>query len=264
MSFKHQLRFVLPLLTSSLVVSISSEAAPQTVHVYVALCDNDNQGIVPVPARLGNGTDPAHNLYWGAAFGVKTFFHRSSHWTLLKSISSPRDAILERIVLKHKTTETYLIADAYRGNAIKQAVLDFLSATAGRNPEVVSVELGGSAVTIMAGGSSPLLVYVGHNGLMDFTLSNPPSPANDKVRQAVILACASKPYFTDALRRTGASPLLWTTGLMAPEAYTLHSALEGWIAGETDLAVRKRAAEAYHQYQKCGINAAMRLFQTGW
>jgi len=48
-----------------------------TVHVFVALADNKNQGIVPVPARLGNGQDPANNLYWGAAFGVKTFFKRA-------------------------------------------------------------------------------------------------------------------------------------------------------------------------------------------
>ena len=47
-----------------------------------------------------------------------------------------------------------------------------------------------------------------------------------------LLACASKQFFAEALRSSGASPLLWTTGLMAPEAYTLKSALDGWIAGE--------------------------------
>jgi hypothetical protein len=43
------------------------------IHVFVALCDNVNQGIVPVSAALGNGDNPHTNLYWGAAFGVKTF-----------------------------------------------------------------------------------------------------------------------------------------------------------------------------------------------
>lgn len=28
--------------------------------------------------------------------------------------------------------------------------------------------------------------------------------------------------------------------------------------------VRKRAAAAYNQYQRCGMNAAMRLFASGW
>ncbi|HEX6730669.1 MAG TPA: hypothetical protein VF074_11680, partial [Pyrinomonadaceae bacterium] len=39
------------------------------IHVFVALADNVNQGIVPVPPSLGNGDNPATNLYWGAAFG---------------------------------------------------------------------------------------------------------------------------------------------------------------------------------------------------
>jgi hypothetical protein len=49
-------------------------------HVFVALADNAHQGIVPVPAVLGNGDDPERNLYWGAAFGVRTFFKKSAEW----------------------------------------------------------------------------------------------------------------------------------------------------------------------------------------
>jgi len=60
------------------------------VHVLVALCDNLHQGIVPVPARLGNGEDLQNNLYWGAAYGVKAFFtHKDSGWQLLSSIAQP-------------------------------------------------------------------------------------------------------------------------------------------------------------------------------
>ena len=53
------------------------------IHLVVALCDNQFQGIVPVPARIGNGDDPANNLYWGAAFGVETFFRKAKEWSLL-------------------------------------------------------------------------------------------------------------------------------------------------------------------------------------
>ena len=52
---------------------IAAQDAPRTVHVFVALADNQYQGIVPVPAKLGNGTDPERNLYWGSAYGIKTF-----------------------------------------------------------------------------------------------------------------------------------------------------------------------------------------------
>jgi hypothetical protein len=80
----------------------------------------------------------------------------------------------------------------------------------------------------------------------------------------VILACASKPYFQALLRPTGAQPLLSTTNLMAPEAYVLKAAVDGWILGEPGEQVRQRAAKAYDKYQKCGMKGALRLFATGW
>ena len=66
---------------------------PKTIHVYVALCDNINQGIVPVPKSLGNGQDPKSNLYWGALYGVKTHFKRSADWSLVKTLESPNSKI---------------------------------------------------------------------------------------------------------------------------------------------------------------------------
>ena len=54
---------------------------PMVVHVIVALCDNENQGIIQVPEHLGNGQDPNLNLYWGAIYGVRTFFARQGGWT---------------------------------------------------------------------------------------------------------------------------------------------------------------------------------------
>jgi hypothetical protein len=49
-------------------------AETKIIHVFVALCDNDSQGIVPVPKKIGNGNDPDNNLYWGCGYGVRTFF----------------------------------------------------------------------------------------------------------------------------------------------------------------------------------------------
>ncbi len=90
-------------------------------------------------------------------------------------------------------------------------------------------------------------------------------PVTDQQRrETIILACISKRYFAEPLRSTGASPLLWTTGPMAPEAYTLRAALEGWVKRETPAAIDERAAVAYNTYQKCGLTGARRLFATGW
>jgi hypothetical protein len=66
------------------------------------------------------------------------------------------------------------------------------------------------------------------------------------------------------MKRTGAKPLLWTTGLMAPEAYTLESAIEGWILKESGKEIWMRASKIYARYQKCGLNSAKRLFNTGY
>jgi hypothetical protein len=99
---------------------------------------------------------------------------------------------------------------------------------------------------------------------MDFQLPRLPKKADDAERDAVVLACASKQYFAAPLREAGARPLLWTTNLMAPEAYVLGAALEGWLAGEAGGLVRERAAKAYHAYQNCGLRAARGLFASGW
>jgi hypothetical protein len=87
---------------------------------------------------------------------------------------------------------------------------------------------------------------------------------NARQREAIVLACISKTSFAEPLRSTGAQPLLWTTGLMAPEAYTLKSALDGWIRNEAPEQIRERAAAAYDHYQKCGMKGARRLLVSGW
>lgn len=234
------------------------------IHVFVALCDNVNQGIVPVSASLGNGDNPSTNLYWGAAFGVKTFFGKSKDWELVSTVASPRAAVLERLVFKHRQQDVFIVADAYRGKEISQATWDFLQAASGRPGDVASIKSGGKTVELNTDGSAELVAYIGHNGLMDFALHSMPHARDERHRKAIILACLSKKYFAAPLKSSGASPLLWTTNLMAPEAYVLSAAIDGWLKQESDEKVRLRAAKAYDNYQNCGLNAANNLFATGW
>ena len=236
--------------------------AGKVAYVIVALCDNVNQGIVPVPAALGNGDDPARNLYWGARFGVKTHFGASREWRAVAAFENPAPNVLERVVYKHKTLDAYLVADAYRGAEIKQATADFFNVASGNlNP---TFEDGGKTYGLGRGGAAHLVAYVGHDGLMDFQLPALPRRRGDLRRDAVILACISKKFFAPALKETGAHPLVWTTNLMAPEAYVLKAALDGWLAGEDGEQVRLRTAKAYDKYQNCGLKAAQGLFATGW
>lgn len=235
------------------------DTTTKTIHVLVALCDNKYQGIVPVPKAIGNGQDPANNLYWGCAYGIKTFFKKSKDWKFLKSIKI--DSVkLERVIFKHATKNYYLVGDAYNGKYIRQTTKDLLNSYAGKLKDVVEVD----GVTLGIYGNSPLVVYIGHDGLMDFKINDDFSNTDGQTRNAIILACYSKRFFGTHLKQTKANPLVWSTHLMAPEAYVLHDALTGYVNNENGEAIRTRAAKAYNQYQKCGEKAARNLLVTGW
>ena len=251
----------------ALAVSMPHAAAQtrvRVVHVFVPLADNAHQGIVPVPARLGNGRDAANNLYWGAAYGVKSFFKASSDWHLLQCRPGPQPAILERCIFRHRDPECFLVADAYDGSRIRDAVSDFIASVAAAHQESLELRADGKSLVLPIAGQADLMVYVGHDALMDFQIPRVQGGKGTRRRQFIVLACASKSFFGPYLQSAGGEPLLWTTGLMAPEAYTLKAALDGWLRDESPEAIRQRAATAYSRYQKCGLSAAQRLFAAGW
>ena len=239
--------------------NIAYRGKAKSIHIFVALCDNKYQGIVPVPSRLGNGQKPETNLYWGAAYGVKTYFKRSKEWKLLQT-RHPGDTILERLIFKHRNKDYYLIADAYNGKYIRQTTVDLLKSLSGQYKDTLQVHHD----TIGIYGNARLIAYTGHDGLMDFDLPHSYKNADGQTRDAVILACISKDYFYDYLHEAGARPLLWTTGLMAPEAYTLHDAVSAYVQEKPASEIRLKAAQAYNKYQKCGLRAAKNLLVTGW
>lgn len=228
--------------------------------MVVALCDNKYQGIVPVPARIGNGQDPANNLYWGCGYGVKTFLKKQSEWQLVTVVKQPAPYIHERLVFKHRRPGIYLVADAYDGARMKETITRFLQYAAGRDRIPVLLDND----TLPAGGDARLICFIGHNGLMDARLSAYPEKADNRPRDIAIFACASKPYFSEAIRRTGANPLIWTTHLMSPEAYTLDAMIDSWLQKEKPALIHEKVAQAYLQYQHCGLKRARRLFATGW
>jgi len=228
-----------------------------TIHIIVALCDNKYQGIVPVPKKIGNGQDPKNNLYWGTAYGIKTFFKNSKDWQLVNSKIMTSE-ILERIIFKHKTKDFYIIADAYDGKYIKKATQKFLKSSAGISKDTVRI----NDKTLGIEGNAKLVAYIGHDGLMDFKLSETYKNTDKKERDVILLACYSKDYFSPHLQDANVNPLVWTTGLMAPEAYTIHDAITGYVNGESNEQIRTRAAKAYSKYQKCSLKASKRLLTT--
>jgi hypothetical protein len=235
------------------------DTSVKTIHVFVALCDNKYQGIVPVPPAIGNGQDPNSNLYWGCSAGIRTYFKNSREWVLVKKYKI-NNIRLERLVFKHKIKKFYLVADAYDGRYIKQCTIDFLQSCAGQVKDTLHV----NGIKLGINGNGKLIAYIGHDGLMDFSLPNSFQNTDSLTRDAILLACKSKKYFTPLLAPTRANPLVWTTGLMCPEAYTLHDALSSYIRHEPVENIRSKAASAYARYQRCSEKAARNLLVSGW
>src|SRR6266700_3893822 len=143
------------------------DTANKTIHVFVALCDNKYQGIIPVPAGIGNGQDPNSNLYWGCDAGIRTWFKKSHEWVLISRYKI--DSIkMERLIFKHARQKFYLVADAYNGKYIKDCTVDFLKSCSGQVKHTLQV----NHTSIGIYGNARLLSYIGHDGLMDFRLTN--------------------------------------------------------------------------------------------
>jgi len=223
-------------------------AETRTIHILVALCDNDYQGIVPVTRELGNGQNPKSNLYWGAAYGIKTYFRKQKDWIFIEQSPSPSFHILERIVFKHSSKDAYIVADAYDGRFISETINDLFAFASGRQ----STQLKLSQKTLPIGGGADHVIYVGHNGLMDFSLPKLSlSPERPQLNRFVsVFACKSRQYFSPYLRATGAEPGILTTQFMAPEAYSIHTLIDGWLNGENPLRIHQRVAETYSRYQR--------------
>jgi hypothetical protein len=228
--------------------ALSSHAAVPYTHIYVivSLVDNVSQGIVPVPAKIGNGNDPRSNLYWGAAYGVKTFLSKADGWQNLGCRQNISDTILERceFAWQDKLTVT---ADAYRGSRIGQAMLDFMQL----------------AATPPAAARREMAVFIGHDGLMDeqnqSVVQRFPKHA-EHGKEAVVLACLSDEFFAEHLVAAGSKPVVTTFSFMAPEAYVLEAVARGFAEHASEADLRSAAANAYANYQHISAKAGKSVF----
>ncbi|WP_141674865.1 hypothetical protein [Gilliamella sp. WF3-4] len=252
-----------------LMFSFSCLAKPKVIHVLVALCDNKYQKIVPVPKAIGNGQDPKSNLYWGAAYGFKTYFAKQKEWQVIKINRPSNDKILEEIIYKHQNQDVYIIAQAYNGKYIDDTVNDFLDYAAGKKEQ--SYLFGDKKVIV--GGKADLVVYIGHDSLMEWswrkylpdswrweTLSKE-QQAKQKSRYAAVFACKSQQYFSPPLSRLGITPLILTMHRMAPEAYSVYAMIDSWLKVDPKEVTRQKVASAYSQYQKLN-KPALQIFTT--
>ena len=106
-----------------------------------------------------------------------------------------------------------------------------------------------------------MVVFIGHNGLMDFDLPAPSRPAGKpNATDCVVLCCRSESFFRPRIENAGGRPVLLTTQFMYPGSFILHAALEGWLNGATIAGIRERAGEAYATNQKLSKKAGLGVF----
>ena len=224
-----------------LALSLPTFAA-KSVEVFVCLCDNEHQGIAKVGARIGNGMDPAGNLYWGCDDGLSTYFKRSPKWKFTKTTNPKDSPILVTLNFTHHTGKATLIAHAYRGDRMEKCLEDFFAKS-------------------RDAGKDELIAFIGHNGMMD---SQPVIPetakADDVASESIVLACLTESYFPKPLSTMNSKPLLLTKSLMYPGSFILHDALEIWLKGGSKNEMREAAAKAYAKNQGISIKGARTVF----
>jgi hypothetical protein len=216
------------------------------LRVIVALVDNASQGIVPVSAKIGNGDDPFNNLYWGAGFGVKTFLSRADGWKKLGCEKNISNVILESCKFAYADL-LVVTAEAWRGKHIDQAMLAFMQA----------------AATPSAAGVREMVMFVGHDGLMDAVHSKLPqsfAKHSSHAKQAAVLACQSDSFFRDHLEAAGAQPSVTTFSLMAPEGYVVEGIARSFAIGGDAAAQRRAAGLSYAKYQRISPRAGLGVF----
>jgi len=234
----------------------------KVIHIYVALCDNASQGIAPVPAKIGNGEDPANNLYWGCTDGARSYFTQSKRWKRLSAgKAAGQPAILERLVFQHKKTKAILVVDAWRGSEIKPCLQQFRQSMSGQYFESFALKDAKGPHQINLGGGADFLAFIGHNGLMEFSLTAlDANPHRTQSVDVAVLCCQSNRFFAKHVVPAKVRPVVMTDSNMYPGAFILHDALEGWFAKESLKQIRLRAAKAYAKNQKISIKGALTVF----
>ena len=124
-----------PLLILALSIG-GALAAPKKVAVFVALCDNASQGIIPVPAKIGDGNKPEDNLYWGCTEGLPTCLKAGKSWKLLKKEVPTDTRILARCIFTDTAGTVELAIEGWRGSEIGACLTAFETALVSGNHDL--------------------------------------------------------------------------------------------------------------------------------
>ena len=234
---------------------------PLVVHIFIPLCDNENQGIVPTTASLGDGLSLRTNLYWATRTGTKRFFQNHPKWSMIFDSKDIDTNVLERVIFEreYSGTKVYLVADAYRGDRMEETVNNFLAALSNNRKDSIEVD---SSLVVFAAGDADLIMFNGHNGMMDNIQLKEWKNKTNKQTDAVVNACVSADYFNKEFMEAQAYPLVRTQTLLHPGAYVLTQVIDDWVAGVEERQLCLNAGRVYCVKHDCG--AGTKVFKAGW
>lgn len=233
--------------------------APLVAHVTVVLCTNREKD-----TDICNENRAKTNLYWGAQFGVKTYFDRQESWQRIRVLNPSDKRIIDRVVFKRtimineRDATVFLVADVWKGGDVKEAVDNFFTMTAGESSEKIKV----GDKTIYAGGDAHIMAYIGHNRLARHTLDLE-LPKTTMPNSAIVLGRDTASTFTQPLLKVGSYPLLTTNGRMTPDAHTLEAAIITWFSSISPTETHTAAAQAYKKLRGGSISGRKKLFIPG-
>jgi len=235
---------------------------PLIVHCLVPLCDNNFQGIVPTTTSLGDGFSTRTNLYWATRNGMKRYYQLNENWQELTLNFNESDTILERVAFERdfeNSAKVILICDAYRGDKMEKCLNDYFGFLSGKRSD--SLNLSGKFLKI--GEAADMIVFNGHNGIMD-VVPKTVFASKGRMKDAVVIACSSHWNYTEPITYSNAYPLVTTMSSLYPGASILDAIISEWANLKDPEEIRFSAAKAYHKLKDCGMESANNLFYTGW
>jgi hypothetical protein len=250
---------------------------PLVTTIFVALCDNDSQGIVKVKnRRICRGDDPDQNLYWATAGGLAATL-RAARWrrvslayfaegelavkAVWRKRLAPGEALRARGV--RSSFDAYIVGFGYRGSEIRQAMIDYLQAV-NRDDERREVA---DHVLLRAGGASHLVGYIGHDYFYDVDDAQPLlslRAGDSRLHKGTFaLSCTGHRLIRPAIRRANAHILILNRTLGFPGAWTAEAIVGAIADGKDARAIHRTAAAAFAEGHGVSLPTALGAFAYG-
>jgi hypothetical protein len=213
---------------------------PLAVSVHVPLCD---QAIIPCGnAKLGDGDNPATNLYWATTPGFGRWFGRAGSGWKRTIASETGDA---DVLALHVVRRTHAAPTAWRRRGVPKTFAIEITIRAWRG-SAIDRGLAAYAAELASDTPAHLVAWVGHNRLMDVARYRwPATTARTTTKGAIAIACHTAVYMETTVSDAARVPLLMTRDLLFANAAPLEATVLAFAAGGTYAQIRSAAVAAY-------------------